>query len=77
MPLASRVSWRELGRKAEQPLAAFGWSSYPRYLAAPSRRPSWLRVNPFLQSMPSRTGSIHEQRRETGLEKVLVGSERL
>src|SRR5216117_134815 len=27
-----------------QPLRDFGWSSYPLYLAAPSRRPVWLRV---------------------------------
>ena len=34
--------------KPEQPLSAFGWSSYPQYLAAPSRRPSWLRVDRLL-----------------------------
>ena len=34
--------------KAAQPLSAFGWSSYPQYLAAPSRRPSWLRVDRLL-----------------------------
>ena len=34
--------------KAEQPLSVFGWSSYPQYLAAPSRRPSWLRVDRLL-----------------------------
>ena len=32
----------------EQPLSAFGWSSYPPYLAGPSRRPSWLRVDRLL-----------------------------
>ena len=31
--------------KAAQPLSAFGWSSYPPFLAAPSRRPSWLRAH--------------------------------
>ena len=34
--------------KAAQPLSAFGWSSYPQYLGAPSRRPSWLRVDRLL-----------------------------
>jgi hypothetical protein len=34
--------------KPEEPLSAFGWSSYPRYLAAPSRRPRWLRVDRLL-----------------------------
>jgi putative transposase len=34
--------------KPEQPLSAFAWSSYPQYLAAPSRRPSWLRVDRLL-----------------------------
>jgi REP element-mobilizing transposase RayT len=34
--------------KPEQRLSAFGWSSYPQYLAAPSRRPSWLRVDRLL-----------------------------
>lgn len=33
---------------AQQPLSDFGWSSYPRYLAAPSRRPVWLRVDRLL-----------------------------
>src|ERR1035438_10099662 len=34
--------------KPEQPLSAFGWSSYPQYLAGPSRRPNWLRVDRML-----------------------------
>ena len=34
--------------RPEQPLSGFGWSSYPQYLAAPSRRPSWLRVDRLL-----------------------------
>jgi hypothetical protein len=34
--------------KPEQPLSAFGRSSYPQYLAGPSRRPSWLRVDRLL-----------------------------
>jgi len=34
--------------KAGQPLSAFAWSSYPQYLAAPSRRPKWLRVDRLL-----------------------------
>ena len=29
----------------EQTLAAFRWSSYPSYLAAPPQRPPWLRVD--------------------------------
>jgi len=32
----------------EEPLAAFAWSSYPQYLAAPSRRPAWLAVDRLL-----------------------------
>lgn len=34
--------------KAEQPLEAFAWSSYPAYLAAAGRRPAWLRVDRLL-----------------------------
>jgi hypothetical protein len=34
--------------KPEQSLSAFAWSSYPQYLAAPARRPSWLRVDRLL-----------------------------
>ncbi len=32
----------------DQRLQEFSWSSYPLYLAAPSRRPPWLRVEPLL-----------------------------
>src|ERR1019366_3252450 len=35
---------RAKGLKAEEPPGAFVWSSYPQYLAAPARRPNWLRV---------------------------------
>ena len=31
-----------------QPLADFSWSSYPLYLAAPGKRPEWLRVDRLL-----------------------------
>jgi hypothetical protein len=31
--------------KVEEPLSAFAWSSYPQYLAAPTERPRWLRVD--------------------------------
>jgi REP element-mobilizing transposase RayT len=31
-----------------QPLSAFGWSSYARYLEPPARRPGWLRVDRLL-----------------------------
>ena len=34
--------------KPGQPLSAFAWSSYPQYLAAPARRPRWLRVDRLL-----------------------------
>ena len=34
--------------KARQPLSDFGWSSYPQYLAAPSKRAEWLRVDRLL-----------------------------
>ena len=34
--------------KAAEPLSAFGWSSYPQYLAAPTERPRWLRVDRLL-----------------------------
>ena len=34
--------------KAGQPLSADMWSSYPAYLAAPSRRPGWLPVDRLL-----------------------------
>ena len=34
--------------RREQPLSDFGWSSYPLYLAGPSRRPRWLRVDRLL-----------------------------
>ena len=34
--------------KPAQPLSVYPWSSYPRYLAAPSRRPAWLRVDRLL-----------------------------
>ena len=33
---------------AEQPLSGYGWSSYPAYLRAPSKRPAWLRVDRLL-----------------------------
>lgn len=32
----------------DQRLQEFSWSSYPLYLAAPSRRPPWLRVEPLM-----------------------------
>jgi len=32
----------------EQGLEAYPWSSYPQYLATPSRRPGWLRVDRLL-----------------------------
>ena len=32
----------------EQPLKSFGWSSWPAYLKAPSRRPAWLQVDRLL-----------------------------
>src|SRR3974377_984089 len=35
-------------RQHEQPRSAFPWSSYPHYLAEPSRRPRWLRVDRLL-----------------------------
>ena len=34
--------------KKDQPLRAFAWSSWPAYLAAPSKRPAWLRVDRLL-----------------------------
>jgi putative transposase len=34
--------------RAEEPLKAFAWSSYPDYLKAPAKRPGWLRVNRLL-----------------------------
>ena len=34
--------------KAEQRLSDFAWSSYPQYLAAPSQRPRWLRMDRLL-----------------------------
>ena len=34
--------------KRAQPLTAFAWSSWPAYLAAPSKRPPWLRVDRLL-----------------------------
>ena len=34
--------------RPRQTLLAFAWSSYPQYLAAPPRRPSWLRVERLL-----------------------------
>ena len=33
---------------AQQPLSDFVWSSYPLYLAAPGKRPAWLRVDRLL-----------------------------
>jgi putative transposase len=32
----------------DQPLRRFGWSSWPAYLLAPSKRPAWLRVDRLL-----------------------------
>ena len=32
----------------DQPLKGFAWSSWPAYLAAPSKRPVWLRVDRLL-----------------------------
>jgi putative transposase len=34
--------------KRDQPLSVFAWSSWPTYLAAPSQRPAWLRVDRLL-----------------------------
>ena len=34
--------------KAEEPLSAYVWSSYPQYLAGPTQRPRWLRVDRLL-----------------------------
>ena len=39
---------RAKGLKAEEPRSAFVWSSYAQYLAAPARRPNWLRVDRLL-----------------------------
>jgi REP element-mobilizing transposase RayT len=33
---------------ADAPLKSFAWSSWPAYLAAPSKRPAWLRVDRLL-----------------------------
>ena len=33
--------------RPEQPLAAYGWSSYPAYLQRAAKRPPWLRVGPL------------------------------
>ncbi len=33
---------------ADQPLKSFAWSSWPAYLLAPSKRPTWLRVDRLL-----------------------------
>ncbi len=57
---------------AEQPLESFRWSSYPHYLASPSRRPPWLRVDRLLGEWGifkdsaagrRRLGAMMEQRR--------------
>ncbi len=34
--------------KKNEPLSAFGWSSWSAYLLAPSKRPAWLRVDRLL-----------------------------
>jgi putative transposase len=34
--------------RADQPLDAFGWSSWPEYLKPPEQRPRWLRVDRLL-----------------------------
>src|SRR5438445_414111 len=34
-----------------QPLRAFGWSSFPEYLKTPAQRPPWLRVDRLLGEM--------------------------
>ncbi len=34
--------------RAEEPLVAFRWSSFPAYQAAPRKRPRWLRVDRLL-----------------------------
>jgi len=34
--------------QGQEPLVAYGWSSYPQYLAPASRRPPWLRVDRLL-----------------------------
>jgi putative transposase len=56
----------------DQKLEAFGWSSYPHYLAKPGQRPGWLRVDRLLgewrifQDRPAgrrRFGALMEERR--------------
>jgi REP element-mobilizing transposase RayT len=37
--------------RPEEPLRAYGWSSYPAYLEQPERRPAWLRVERVLGEM--------------------------
>jgi len=34
--------------RADEPLAAYRWSSYPEYLQAPARRPAWLEARRLL-----------------------------
>jgi putative transposase len=37
--------------RAQQPLRAYRWSSYPEYLKSPARRPDWLRTDRLLGEM--------------------------
>lgn len=60
--------------RPEQPLERFLWSSYPQYLAAPSRRAVWLRVDRLMgewviqKDSPAarRVFSQHMERRRQG-----------
>jgi REP element-mobilizing transposase RayT len=71
--------------RPEQPLEVFRWSSYPLYLAAPSDRPAWLRVDRLLgewgiqkDSPAGRRvfGQHLEQRRQEDLDKAFKRMER-
>jgi putative transposase len=56
--------------KPEQPLAAYGWSSWPEYLKSPGKRPTWLRVERVLGEWDVRQDTAAGRRQlERGMEQ--------
>ncbi len=54
--------------RSDEPLRVYPWSSYPRYLEPPGRRPSWLRVERVLGEMGIPRDSVGGRKR---LERVM------
>jgi hypothetical protein len=61
---------------ADAPLKSFAWSSWPAYLLAPSKRPTWLRVDRLLGEWGIPEDSpAGRQRLERALAELIIAEE--